>query len=382
MVIKEQHRITLVCAALVIGTALLYWPVVAFDFVNFDDKSYVFGNPNLSGGFSWRGLFWCFQAGYASNWHPLTWMTHMLDSQMFGLNPAGHHAVNLALHTANVVLLFLVLKRMTAALWRSALVAALFAWHPLHVESVAWVAELKDVMSTLFWMLAVWAYVLYAEEDKAKASAMMAPEGRDSKQKAFYIAALVFFALGLMAKPMVVTLPCALLLLDFWPLRRFHVASNGSAPVSPWLRLVREKAPLFPLGCRGLHPNGGRASSRRIGFFLAAVARRSTLRQCPGGISQLLGKTGMAVWHERDLPARQLLPIWENRSGRAPPGNPLGGRHRGAREPALWTDGLAVVFGNSCADHRHPAGGSSKHGRPLHLHPIHRPFHRRLLGGT
>jgi tetratricopeptide (TPR) repeat protein len=219
-----------VATALILGTALLYGPAAAFDFTNFDDGLYVVHNDHLKNGFSWPGLRWCFQIGYASNWHPLTWLSHTLDCQLFGLRPGPPHVVNILLHAADSALLFLVLKRLTGAFWRSAMVAALFAWHPLHVESVAWVAERKDVLSALFWMLALWAYVRYARIINCQLSIVN------------YCCALVFFALGLMAKPMVVTLPCVLLLLDGWPLGRFGVG----AP-KPYARLLLEKLPFFLL---------------------------------------------------------------------------------------------------------------------------------------
>jgi len=209
---KDQQRTVWVAAALVLGTALLYWPVAAFDFTNFDDNVYILYNDHLKNGFSWAGLQWCFQAGYSSNWHPLTWMSHMLDCQLFGLRPGPPHVVNVLLHAADSVLLFLALKRLTRTFWRSAMVAALFAWHPLHVESVAWVAERKDVLSAFFWMLALWAYVRYAENLKVEISRPRKFSGQDFRF--YYGLALVFFALGLMAKPMVITLPCVLLLLD------------------------------------------------------------------------------------------------------------------------------------------------------------------------
>ncbi len=222
MLTKQQRLTVFVCLVLALGTALLYWPSASFDFIHFDDPEYVVSNPHLKGGLSWRGLGWCFQAGYAGNWHPLTWMSHMLDCQCFGLKPGGPHAVNFLLHAANSVLLFLLLQRMTAALWRSAMVAALFAWHPLHVESVAWIAERKDVLSTLFWLLTIWAYCNYVKNHGV----------------ARYFLALLLFILGLMAKPMVVTLPFVLLLLDWWPLGRFH-----SKPASPKLAGDAIKSP-------------------------------------------------------------------------------------------------------------------------------------------
>jgi tetratricopeptide (TPR) repeat protein len=232
MLTNEQRRTAWVAAALILGIALLYWPVAGFDFINFDDDVYVVRNDHLNHGFTWAGFCWFFQIGYAGYWHPLTWMSHALDCQLFGLRPGPPHVVNVLLHAATAILLFLVLKRMTGAFWRSAMVAALFAWHPLRVESVAWIAERKDELSALFWMLALWAYVRYAESLKSQIS----------KFKLFYALTLLFFALGLMAKPMVVTLPCVLLLLDWWPLGRL-----GPDAPRPYARLILEKLPFFLL---------------------------------------------------------------------------------------------------------------------------------------
>ena len=192
------------------------------DFVNYDDPIYVTQNPHVKE-FSFRSLLWAFNIGYSSNWHPLTWMSHMLDYRLWGMNAAGHHATNLLLHLASVLLLFLILARMTRSVWRSFFVAALFGIHPLHVESVAWIAERKDVLSTLFWMLTLGAYVLYSEKPGWKR----------------YLTVAALYALGLMAKPMLVSLPLALLMLDYWPLRRLK-----SAGIT---RLIVEKAPLFVL---------------------------------------------------------------------------------------------------------------------------------------
>jgi tetratricopeptide (TPR) repeat protein len=241
---KSSCKTSLVCLVLTVGTLLLYAPVIRFDFVNYDDWAYILDNPNITGGFSWRGLAWCFQAGYAGNWHPLAWMSHMLDCQLYGLHAGGHHVTNVLFHTLNSVLLFLVLRRMTGTLWRAAMVAALFAWHPLHVESVAWVSERKDVLSTFFFMLTLWAYARYAENLKSQIS----------NSKFHYIMALVFFALGLMAKSMLVTLPFVLLLLDWWPLQR--VLTQGAADqenrgenssAKPMTSLIVEKIPFFVL---------------------------------------------------------------------------------------------------------------------------------------
>jgi protein O-mannosyl-transferase len=240
---KDFRRTALVCLILGLGTFALYIPALTFSYVNAEDVRYVAGNPYVAHGLTGAGLGWAFQAGYAGNWHPLTWISHMVDCQIFGLRPFGHHGVSVLLHALNSVLLFLVLGRMTHSFWRSAVVAALFAWHPLHVEPVAWIAERKDVLSTFFWLLALWAWVRYVEESKAEGS----------KRRLFYVGALILFALGLMSKPMVVTLPCLLLLMDWWPLGRLRLApaaAGGEEPPplgSQITRLVVEKIPFLVL---------------------------------------------------------------------------------------------------------------------------------------
>ena len=231
---KEQRQTLWMALALLAVTALLYWPVAGFDFINVDDGDYVFNNPHLNKGFSWSGLAWCFQAGYAYNWHPVTWMSHMLDCELFGPRPGPAHAINALLHALNSALLFLVLKQLTGAFWRSAMAAALFAWHPLRVESVAWISERKDVLGGLFWMLSLWAYVCYAQNLSSGGKS-----GTFTRWKIFYVMAVLFHALGLMAKPMVMTLPLVLLLLDWWPLGRMRTTT--------WRRLVWEKAPFLVL---------------------------------------------------------------------------------------------------------------------------------------
>ncbi len=199
------------------------------EFIRTDDGLYVVYNPHVQAGLTRAAIAWAFNIGYAGNWHPLTWMSHMLDCRLFGLNPMGHHAVNLLLHIASTTLLYLTLARATRSMWKSAFVAALFAVHPLHVESVAWVAERKDVLSTFFWMLTMWAYVRYTER----------PSWRS------YIPVFVFLALGLMAKQMLVTLPFVLLLLDYWPLNRRQTTDNRRQKGSG--TLVLEKVPLLIL---------------------------------------------------------------------------------------------------------------------------------------
>jgi len=201
----------LICLALAILTIITFWTLKDCGFINFDDDVYVYKNVYVQSGLNWNSIGQAFSFSSelvekSSNWHPLTWLSLMLDYQIFGLNPSGYHLVNLFFHVLNTILLFLILRRMTKKLWPSAFVAVLFAIHPLHVESVAWIAERKDVLSTFFWMLTMGAYSYYVEHRGLRR----------------YFFVLLFFVLGLMAKPMLVTLPFVLLLLDYWPLQRFH----------------------------------------------------------------------------------------------------------------------------------------------------------------
>jgi len=212
-----------ICVALALLVVAAYEPVRRNGFVTYDDGLYVSENPWVARGLTWDGLRWALTAQRAGNWHPLTWISHMLDVQLFGMTPSAFHLVNLAIHAANTALVFLVLDRATGARGPSAFVAAVFGVHPLHVESVAWIAERKDVLSTFFLLVALAAYVAYARRPSATR----------------YVAVASAFALGLLAKPMVVTFPFVLLLLDWWPLRR-------TATRSPWA-LVREKLPLFAM---------------------------------------------------------------------------------------------------------------------------------------
>ncbi len=325
-----------------------YWPARSNDFVVFDDKTYLYGNPHIQAGMTWGGLLWAFTTSYAGNWHPLTWLSHMLDWQLFGANAGGHHLTSLLLHAINTVLLFVVFRRMTGAFWRSALVAALFACHPLHVESVAWASERKDLLSTFFFLLALGAYARYALAVTDPASSAVPRTGqsqtpgnvsaparvvvtrpalapnctrlhrlaqnctvlhkfasicRDLRPFAqirvnlqrfasictnlhgialrqrfilccspppkhlvqpsadsptcgrsvsaagrrYYLLTLMFFGLGLLAKPMVVTLPCVLVLLDVWPLKRLSLASGPWMRGTRWWPLLVEKGPFFAL---------------------------------------------------------------------------------------------------------------------------------------
>jgi Flp pilus assembly protein TadD len=282
------RRSIFICLSLAAATLAAFWPVAGNGFVNFDDDAYVTANGRVLAGLNWDNVKWAFSTGFFGNWHPITWLSHMLDVQLFGLSPGWHHLHSVFLHTGSAVLLFLALQRMTRAAWPSAFVAALFALHPLRVESVAWVAERKDVLSLFFASLSLWAYACYAqaggngqEADHSGPEAVppgpstrnvqdlnagSSTPGKGKMQPSFpaswrptiyYLLALISFALALMSKAMVVTLPFVLLLLDLWPLRRFQLSTRNFQPSILW-RLVREKAPFFAMG----------AASTVLGFAL------------------------------------------------------------------------------------------------------------------
>ncbi|HUT31011.1 MAG TPA: tetratricopeptide repeat protein [Sedimentisphaerales bacterium] len=237
-----KHQTIVICVLLAVCTVVVYWRVLSSDFVNFDDQMYVTENSHVQSGLTAENLVWAFTSYDVAYWHPLTWLSHILDCELFGLKAGGHHLTSLILHIANSLLVFWVLRRMTGAMWRSAFVAALFALHPFNVDSAAWIAERKNVLSTFFWLLTMWAYVSYARRGGV---------GR-------YLLTVGLYALGLMAKPMLVTLPFVMLLLDYWPLKRYQSAmgggENGAAeteaagrPFQRAARLLAEKIPLFAL---------------------------------------------------------------------------------------------------------------------------------------
>ena len=238
--ISEMRREQWIYPALALITVAVFWPLGRCQFINYDDNMYVTENAHIQQGLTWAGVRWAFQATVTGNWHPITCLSHMLDCQLFGLNAGAHHLVNLLFHVANTLLLFHLLRRMTREFWPSTLVAALFAWHPLHVESVAWVAERKDVLSTFFGLLAIWAYGRYAQGGNRKVRN--------------YLLAMGFLTLGLMSKPMLVTWPFVFLLLDFWPLGRVPgfgvqapvVRASGARRVT-FTHLLLEKLPFLVL---------------------------------------------------------------------------------------------------------------------------------------
>jgi tetratricopeptide (TPR) repeat protein len=309
--VLSSHRHVLV---LLTSLFLIVLILAAFEqirnhaFINLDDNKYITENRLVQSGLTLGGLTWAFTATHAANWHPLTWLSHMLDCQLYGLNPSGHHLTNLIFHIASTLLLFLVLRRMTGTLWKSCFVAALFALHPLHVESVAWVAERKDVLSAFFWMLTMWAYIRYVERPKLQR----------------YLLALLFFALGLMSKPMLVTLPFVLLLLDYWPLGRFQLIpssmnpkslrskpKNNSGQISMVLRLIREKAPFFLLSALSsiltifAQQKGGAMVSLEHYPFESRVA--NALVSYASYIGKMIWPSHLSIFY----PYQEILPLWK-----------------------------------------------------------------------
>jgi tetratricopeptide (TPR) repeat protein len=233
---RERLFRYLACLLLAVITCAAYASVSHNLFIALDDQDYVVNNLNIQQGFTWKSIKWAFTAYYASNWHPVTWLSHILDCQLYGLSSAGPHLTNLAFHVTNTVLLFFLGYYLTSRLWPSTFVAMLFGIHPMHVESVAWVSERKDVLSAFFFLLTLLSYARYVELYRAKKSVAWA----------VYILALLLFALGLMAKPMLVTLPGILLLLDYWPLQRIQWPLHDQ-PKSVWRRLLVEKIPFILL---------------------------------------------------------------------------------------------------------------------------------------
>ena len=309
-----------VCVFLIAITWLVFGQTLSHEFVNFDDHVYVYENPVITGGLTLPGIIWAFTHSHARNWHPLTTISHMLDCQLFGLNAGGHHFTNVFLHTIAVVSLFLVLRQMTGgpsrtgSLWPSAFVAALFAIHPLHVESVAWISERKDVLSGVFFMLTLSAYVRYARRPSV----------------ARYVMMTILFALGLMSKPMLVTLPFVLLLLDYWPLgrgrgmeisgERSEVRRERSVVSGQWSvvsrrwsvvrGLVVEKIPLFALSTASCLATllVQRQAAGSIDQLPFAWRVNNAIVTCVAYIWQMLWPVKLAVFYPH--PDNRLL-LWQ-----------------------------------------------------------------------
>jgi Flp pilus assembly protein TadD len=299
---SDRLYVLAVCVVLVLSTTLVYWRASSYGFINFDDPLYVTDNMQVHNGLTWKGILWAFtDTKSTGNWCPLTWLSLMLDSELFKAKPQAFHITNLLLHLANTLLLFMVLKQITGALWRSGFVAALFALHPLHVESVAWISGRKDVLSTFFWLLTIWAYAIYVRRPSF---------GR-------YVAIAAFFILGLMSKAMLVTLPFVLLILDYWPLRRLHLnePAEGEVPIGSssktTAKLLREKIPLFVLTAFSCvltylaqQTGGAVRTFERVGL---GIRLTNTMVSYVNYINKTFWPTGLAIYY----PLPKTIPIWQ-----------------------------------------------------------------------
>jgi len=295
---RSRYVELMICLFLTLLVLAVYWEVKDCEFVVYDDNAYVGLNRHVQAGLTREGFVWAFTTTHANFWQPLTWLSHMLDCQLFGLRSGMHHMMNLLFHIGNSLLLFLVFKSMTKALWESAFVAALFALHPLHVESVAWVAERKDVLSTFFWMLTMFVYIKYAD----KPGVMK------------YLLVCTFFILGLMAKPMLVTLPFVLLLIDYWPLDRLQKrwaekAHNSKRSKLSLTGLIAEKTPLFALAAVfsviAFLAQGEAVQSLGEFQFKARVA--NALVSYVSYIRKMFWPSDLAVFY----PYQQTMPVWQ-----------------------------------------------------------------------
>jgi Flp pilus assembly protein TadD len=259
--------------------------------VDFDDGGYVFSNRTVMAGLTWKGLLWAFTTGFHSNWHPITWLSHMLDCSVFGVTPAGPHVMNVALHATDSVLLLVLLRRITGALWPSALVAALFAIHPAHVESVAWISERKDVLSTLFWLLTTLVYAQWTQE----------------RRPIQWLAVIWLFAMGLLTKPTLVTLPVTLLLLDVWPLER--ITWRNLLRPQKAVKLVVEKMPLFVMSAFScaITVFVQRTAMPGAGMFSLTSRLQNVIISYPRYLGKLMWPANLCVLY----PLHQWWPLWQ-----------------------------------------------------------------------
>jgi len=286
---NERWTVPGVCVFLTAIVWMVFGQTLHHEFVSYDDDHYVTGNPIVQKGLTLEGFRWALTYAGIGHWHPLTWLTHMLDCQFYGLNAGGHHFTNVLLHTAAVILLFLVLRRMTGLLWRSAFVAAVFAIHPLRVESVAWIAERKDVLSAVFFMLTLGAYVSYVRQPPSKVR---------------YGVVVLLYALGLLSKNMLVTLPFVLLLLDYWPLKRF----SGFAPPKVLIRLVAEKITLFVLAfasCIATVLSPEKVTFSKLPF---ALRMENAAISCVTYLWQMVYPSGLACFYPNPT---NHIPLWQ-----------------------------------------------------------------------
>ncbi len=296
---KRQGRGAVLAAAVLLGAVVfaVYFPAVNCEFVKYDDDKYVTDNRLVLEGIGWEGVRWAFTTGHASNWHPVTWLSHILDCTLFGTRAWGHHLVNILLHTANTLLLFIVLRRMTGTTCASGFVAAVFGLHPLHAESVAWVAERKDVLSMLFWILTMGAYAAYCERPGVWR----------------YLLTFGLFALGLMTKPMLVTLPFVLLLLDYWPLGRNAKFKNQISKLRSYAGFILEKIPFFILSAASSvvtvmvqRAGGAVPTMEELGLRARAA---NALVSYVGYIAKMFWPTRLAVLYPHPLAAIPAIAV-------------------------------------------------------------------------
>ncbi|MDL1966945.1 MAG: tetratricopeptide repeat protein [Deltaproteobacteria bacterium] len=297
---KNRTRLKFIVSLfLVLTTLIAYWQLPCHDFIRFDDNWFIVKNFHVHKGITWESIAWAFSITDYAYWHPLTWLSHILAFQLFGLKSSMHLLINLFLHIANILLLFIVLKRMTGSLWRSAFVAAMFALHPMNVESVAWASECKNVLSTFFWMLTMLTYARYAEHPGFYR----------------YLMTLIVFALGLMAKPMLVTLPFVLLLFDYWPLCRFKLFQSGGMGHefrwSPVLRLVLEKIPFLSLSAVCIYLSS--LSVQRLEIVISTASVPMKLRIYNALVSYVSYIKKMAWPHNLAVyyPYPESIPFWK-----------------------------------------------------------------------
>ena len=297
----DRYREPLVVSIIALAVLVIYAQTIRFDFINLDDNLYVFNNQTVLSGLNKESIRWAFTQFFAANWHPLTWLSHMLDVQLFGQNARAHHAVNVIFHLANSMLAFSVFRAITGSFWRSAIVALLFAVHPAHVESVAWVAERKDVLSTFLWLLTMLAYAFYARRVSSDSLTPFINRAAPA-----YLLVFVLFAFGLMAKPMLVTLPCVLLLLDLWPLGRMNSLRDAA-------RLVAEKIPLFALSAASSYitflAQRSSGSVETLDYLPIATRLVNALLSVGKYTAMLFYPANLGVWYpyDRNFPTWQIV---------------------------------------------------------------------------
>ena len=295
---SPQHNPAIACLLLAVVTLGFYNPISHCGFVYSDDVVYVMRNPAIRAGLTWETVKWAFSGVHAGFWHPLTWLSHALDYQLFGLNPAGHHYVSLLFHVANSILLFLLLLEATGAGWPSLIVATLFALHPENVESVAWAAERKNVLSMFFFLLALWAYGRYARSGGVRR----------------YFGVVACFALGLMAKPQVITLPCVLLLWDYWPLRRMFADGATAGPYAPRSisYLIKEKLPLFLVAAAS---SAITVWTQRVGSAVRTIGELPVAARLGNALVSYVRYVAHTFWPVRLAPEYphegSALPLWQ-----------------------------------------------------------------------